>query len=203
MIKIYGSPWSSARRVYWTLEEASVAYERQPLNMQAKEHRAEAYLKINPNGKVPCIIDGDFVLWESMAINWYLAEKYKPTLLGKTPEEKGLVNQWSYWAILELQKPLVDILIQTMFVPEDKKDHALLSKAKQDILPFMRTLDQGLAHKKYLVANDFTLADLNAASVVHINSMVQNDISEFKNVSAWMQLLTERSAFKKVLSLPR
>jgi len=203
MIKIYGSPWSSARRVYWAMEECGLNYERQPLDMRAKEHRSAKYLEINPCGKVPCLVEDGFVLWESMAINWYLAEKYKPDLLGQNAEAKGLINQWSYWSILDMQKPLVDMLIQVMFMPEDKKDASVVSKAKESLLPLLRILDNALVGKKYLVADTFTLADLNVASVVHINSMVQNDITEFRNVHAWMERLMERHAFKKVLSLPR
>lgn len=83
MIKIYGSPWSSARRVYWAMEECGATYERQPLDMRAKEHRSAAYLEINPCGKVPCIVEGDFVLWESMAINWYRQKNTSPNYLEK------------------------------------------------------------------------------------------------------------------------
>lgn len=114
-----------------------------------------------------------------------------------------MVNQWSYWSILDMQKPLVDMLVQVMFMPEDKKDPKVIAQSKEALMPLLRILDNSLAGKEYLVGNQFSLADLNVASVVHINTMVQNDISEFRNVHQWMQRLLDRSAFKKVLSLPR
>ena len=81
MITLYGSARSSAGRCLWCLEETGVAYENKNVDMRTKEHQSEAFLKINPNGKVPAMVDGETKLFESMAINFYLADKYKPELL--------------------------------------------------------------------------------------------------------------------------
>src|SRR5687767_5881522 len=112
MIKIYGSPHSSGGRCYWTLEELGLSYERVKIDMRSKEHKSPSYLNLNPNGKVPVMVDDDFVLWESAAINSYLAEKHRPELLGRTLQERALVQQWTLWAMVDLQPPHVDLLIQ-------------------------------------------------------------------------------------------
>lgn len=202
MIKIYGSPRSSAGRCYLLLEEIGQPYETVALDMMEKrEHKSPAYLKLNPNGKVPCLVDGEFVLWESLAINNYLADKYKPELLGATPEERALVQQWSIWALAELQPPFVDILIQKFFVPEAKRDAAVVAKAQEKIPPMLKTLDQALADRDYLVGDKPTLADFNAASVVNIAAGLQIGLEPFANVGRWMGRLRERASFKKFIEL--
>jgi glutathione S-transferase len=203
MVKIYGSPKSSARRCYWLMEELGIQYERQLLDMQKKEHKSESFLKLNPNGKIPCIVDGPFVLWESMAITQYLADKHgKSDLVGKTVEERAQIQQWTIWSIAELQRPLVDLLIQVFFMPPEKRSQDVIDKAKKAAEPLLAILDQELKGRKYLVAERFTLADLHVASVVNINYMVRNDISHFQNVSTWMDHCMSRPAFRKVNEMP-
>ncbi len=90
MITLYGPARSSAGRCFWLLEELGLSYENKPVDMMKKEHKSDWFLKVNPNGKVPALVDGNTTLFESMAINYYLAEKYKPEFLGKTVEEKGI-----------------------------------------------------------------------------------------------------------------
>ncbi len=198
MIKIYGSPMSSAHRCYWVMEECNVPYERVALDMRKKEHKSEAFLKLNPNGKVPCIVDGDFVLWESVAINHYIALKYGPQLLGKTTEDQALIQQWNLWGMLELQKPLVDILIQMMFVPEDKRNFAIIEEAKKKIAPLHVILDQHLQNTNYMVGDAFSLADLSVASIVRINGFVGLNLNNYANIEKWFAGIIERPAYKKV-----
>lgn len=200
-IKIYGSPRSSAGRVYWMLEEAELSYERMPMNMREKEHKSPAFLAINPNGKIPALKDGEFIIWESMAINLYLAEKYLPRMLGRTPEEKGLIAQWAFWSLLELQKPAVEWLIQAMFVPEDRRDHTIIEKAKNAIPPMLQILDKALTHRKYLATDDFSLADLNTASVVGVVTSLGMSIEPFPAVKKWMSACHDRPSFKKYSEL--
>jgi glutathione S-transferase len=203
MIQIYGSARSSAGRCYLVLEEIGVPYETKTLDMfEKKEHKQSPFLKLNPNGKVPCLVDGDFVIWESIAINSYLAEKYKPELLGSGAQEKGLVQQWSIWAMTELQPPLVEILIQMMFVPEPKRDMNLVAKAKEKIPAMLKVLDQALAGgKRYLVSDKFTLADLNVGSVINLAQGLQIPTDEFTAIKPWFQALKDRPSFQKFSDL--
>lgn len=205
MIKIYGSPHSSAGRVYWMLEELGLSYERVPLNMSQKEHKAPEYLKLNPNGKVPCLVDGEYIIWESMAITQYLAAKYNSasTLLAKNAEETGHIAQWSYWAMLEMQKPAVDWLIQAVFVPAERRDSALIEKSQKALVPLLGILNQFLENKKYLVSDRFTLADLHVASAVNIAANLGFDLAPYANVHSWLKACQDRPAWHKVSTLPR
>jgi glutathione S-transferase len=203
MIEIYGSARSSAGRCYWMLEELGVAYKTMPLDMRAKEHKSPEYLKLNPNGKVPCLKDGDYVIWESMAINSYLADKYKSPLLGETAEERGQIAQWSYWSQLELQKPLIDIFIQKIFVPDDRRDLAVIEKAEKTVPLLFKILDQELVGKKYLASERFTSVDINVASVVCIVDAIQMDISQYKNIQIWLSHCKDRPAYQKYVLLQK
>ena len=198
MIKIYGSPKSSAGRVYWMLEELGLPYERMPINMSLREHKNEDFLKLNPNGKIPCLVDGDFIIWESMAITTYLAAKQKSSLLPTTPEATGLAAQWSYWSILEMQKHAIEWFIQVVFVPAERKDSAVIEKAQKALIPLFTILDSALKNKNYLIGNQFTIADLHVASAATIATDLGFELSNFPNVDAWLKACKDRPAWHKV-----
>ena len=201
MIKIYGSPRTSAGRCFWALEEVGASYDKVDVDMRAGKHKEADYLAINPNGKIPALVDGDYSLWESMAINSYLAHEYKPELLGESNKDKGLVNQWSTWAIAELQPPVIDIFIQMVFVPEDKRNQNIIDNAQKKLPEMLAILDNELKDSEMLVADKFSLADLNIASVVMICEAIRFDITSFKEIKRWMETISKRPAFEKYLAM--
>lgn len=201
MITLYGSPRSSAGRCVWALEEAGVAYTLKDVDMRNKEHKSAEFLKINPNGKVPALTDGDMNLFESMAITFYVAEAYKKELLGKTAAEKGLVHQWSFWSISELQGPMIQVFIQKVFMPAEKRDSKVIEENMAQLPALMSVLDQSLSGKKFLVGNDFTLADLNTSSVVGIAHAIGMDMAPYANINAWMGAIADRPAFQKYMGM--
>ena len=201
MISIYGSPRSSAGRCFWCLEEAGIEYTHKEINMREKEHKSEAFLKINPNGKIPALVDGDFTIWESMGINFYIAEAHKPELLGSTAQIKGLVHQWSIWAIADLQPPMIEIFIQKVFVPEDRRSQAVIDKALAKLPALFATLERTLGEQKFLAGDEFTLADLNTASVVAVAFQIGVSVDEYPAVKAWMNGMNDRGAYKRYMEL--
>jgi len=201
MISIYGSPRSSSGRCFWTLEEIGVEYVAKSLDFKEKEHKSEVFLNVNPNGKVPALTDGDYVIWESMAINMYLAEAYKPELLGNNPKERGHVYQWSIWAIGDLQTPLIDIFIQMVFVPEERRDMEKVDKAKAKLPALLTMLDNALNKSDYLLGDHFSLADLNTMSVVQICDHLKYELNDYKNILKWKKTISERDGFIKYSKL--
>ncbi len=201
MITLYGTPRSSAGRCLWCLEEIGQPYENKNVDMRTKEHKSEAFMKINPNGKVPALVDGDVTMFESMAINFYLAEKYKPELMGKNSAEKARSFQWSFWASSELQGPLIEVFIQKMFMPDDKRDQKIIDSNLEKLPELFSVLDGALAKNKYLAGDTFTLADLNTASVASIAPMLAFDLSPYKNVDGWLKSMNDRKAFQKYTEL--
>lgn len=200
-IKIYGHPHSSAGRTYWTLEEVNQPYERVPLSMKDGEHRSEEFLKINPNGKVPALIDGDYTIWDSSAIDHYLAKKYKPELLGETPEEEGQVMQWCFWSLTEVQPPLIAAFIQKVFVPEERRKQDLIEESIEKSKKYLKILDDSLKGREYLATDKFTLADISAGSVINILSALEFPLSPYPEINRWMINLSKREAFKRVAEI--
>lgn len=197
MIKIYGSPRSSAGRCFVLLEELGVPYEVAPLDMRAREHKSPEFLKLNPNGKVPVLVDGDFVIWESIAINHYLCEKYRPSLLGNGPRVRGQVQQWSVWAMVDFQPPLIDMLIQLVFVPEERRDMALVERSRKKVPGLMQILEKGIGNKTYAVGQELTVADFNLASVVNVAVALGMPLDSTPNVKRWFAMMKSRPSFQK------
>lgn len=201
MLTIYGSPKSSAGRCFWTLEEAGVEYQQKSIDFSKGEHKSEAFMQVNPNGKVPALVDGDFTIWESVAINNYIAEAYKPELLGNTPQEKGLVSQWSIWSVADLQVPMIQAFIQLIFVPEDRRDQSIIDASFEKLPPMLNTLEKELEGKSFLVGERFTLADLNTAFVVSICDAIRFDLADYSNINQWRARIAEREATQRYHAL--
>ena len=181
MIKLYGGAFSRASIVHWYLEELEIPYEFVKLDMQAGEHRQPEFLAINPMGKVPAIVDGDFILWESGAILLYLADKYgKKTL---SPEERCIYSQLSLFANATLGPGV--------FV-EATRD--------KEMPKLMNPLNEILGKQPFLLGNEFTVADVAVGSILnYIPIMLKLDLSEYPNVTNYMKKLAERPAFQKVM----
>ena len=100
-LKIYGIPMSRAFRVLWMANELELDYENVPIHFADSSSKTPEYLAINPNGKIPAIEDGGLKLWESMAINLYLAKKHDKGLWLNSPETEAQATQWSVWVMAE------------------------------------------------------------------------------------------------------
>ncbi|MFO0560972.1 MAG: glutathione S-transferase family protein [Polyangiales bacterium] len=196
MIQIYGSPASSAGRCLWLLEEIGVPYERLNSNMQEPGGREKYVREVFSGGKVPYLVDGDVRLFESMAINGYLAAKYKPELLPTDLYERALVDQWSYWAISNLQPEALKVLLHTHLLPEPARDPKQLEAGKSGCARFLAQLEEALTGE-YLVGDRFTLADLNCGSIV--NLALRAAIPAGPRTTAWIERLRARPAYQRAL----
>jgi glutathione S-transferase len=203
MIQIYGPAGSSAGRCFWTLEEIAVPYEAVPVNFRNQDHKKPEFLRMNPNGKIPVLRDGDFVLWESMAINFYLAEKYKPALLGADLQEKADILKWSFWGLAEYQKPIIDAFIQKVFVPEAQRDQGVITRSLEKLGPLNEILNRHLEGRTYMVGTAFSLADINVASVARLCPLIGADLARYPALQSWVARLLERPAAMKVAQLER
>ena len=195
MIELYGSPNSSSARTRWMLEEVGVSYEYRRVDTRAGQARTPEYLRMYGGGCVPVLRDGDVVLGESMAINFYLAEKYGPELLPKGLLERAQAMQWSFWAITMLQPDLLTVMFDGM-KPKDSRKPEAVDSAKKRLAPLLTHLDQSLANREYLVTNRFTVADCNAGSVANL-ARATGLLAALPNTLAWMERLAARPAFQR------
>ena len=197
MIQFYGAPMSSAGRTHLMLEEVGVPYEYHRINIRDAAGLAEIR-KVNPGGKVPFIVDGDFRLAESCAINFYLAEKYKPELLPRTLEGRTRSLMWSFWAMTNLQ-PEALLVMHQMMAPAEKRRPEAEAEARQRVQSLLDYLETEL--DTYLVDKTFSVADVNAGSVVNLALRV-NAGTAGPRTAAWMEGLRARPAWKKVAAAP-
>ncbi len=197
MMMLYGVPRSRTMRPLWMLEELGVPYENKPVTFLG-ESRSPDFLRLNPNGHIPVLRDGDLVIWESMAINLYLARKYGKGLWPKTVEDEGRAFQWSLWAMTELEEPVLTTMLHRAFLPEAQRDPKKAEDAAERFKTPLRVLDGALAGKQYLVGDGFTVADLNVASVLCWAFLAGLDLGKAPQAQAWLGRCTGRPAFERV-----
>ena len=199
-LTIYGDPISRTFRTFWMAHELGLEYENVPVNPRNGETREDAYLAINPNGHVPSIRDGDLVLWESLAINIYLAMKHPGPLTPATVEDEALAIQWSMWALTEAETASVT-LIQNHMRPEDKRDAAAVDAAKETLAAPLGVLDRELAQREWLLGEEFTVANLNVAAVLSTLPRVEYDLGPYPAVAAWLTACLSRPAAQQAREL--
>jgi len=193
---IYGISASRAFRSIWAIEEVGVDYDHVPTSFRG-DAQSEDYLAVNPNGRIPALVDGELKLFESMAINFYLAKKYAPHLLPGGLEGEALAVQWSVWAISEIEPLQMQIVIQTFFTPEDKRDPEVVVRAERVLDRPLKVLDAHLAERSYLLGDEFSMADLSLASVMDLLNMVNFDTTPWPNVHRWQQVCYGRDSYRR------
>jgi glutathione S-transferase len=196
MLKLYGVPRSRAMRSLWMLEELGVPYENVGVDFITGTKSAD-FKQLNPNGHIPVLQDGDLVLWESLAINLYLARKYDKGLWPKTVEDEGRAYQWSLWAMTEAEEPLLTALLNRVFFPPEQRDAKKVEDATARFAKPLGVLDGVLAERDYLLGPAFTVADLNVASVLTWAPMAQIDLSAAPRAAAWLGRCMARPALAR------
>ncbi len=164
MIKLYAFPPTRSLRALWTLRELGVDFELVNVSLVAGENRLPEFLALNPAGKLPVLVDGDFVLTESVAIALYLAEKYgKGRLLPEDLQERALVNRWLLFTATELEQPLWRIARHTNIYPKDKRLPAEVLLARKDFEDMAKVMEKHMSTRQFLVADRVSVADFVAA----------------------------------------
>ncbi len=203
MLTLYGVAPSRTYRCLWLLEELGLEYKREPVHWDDEGPERIAYLALNPNGRVPCLVDDDLVLFESLAINLYLIRRYgrDGSLAPGSIEDEGLVLQWSFWATNEVDPVVTVIATERAYKDESEWDKEAIAEAEASISKFSRILDDRLADRDYLLGDRFTIADLNVSSVIYPGVMNGLDMAPFGNLSSWFEQCTGREASKRVTEM--
>lgn len=197
MIQVYGVPMSRAFRPLWMLEELGVPYENVPTHFATGDTRKPEFLAINPNGHIPALVDGDVTLFESLAITLYLARKYDAGLWPNSVEGEGRAFQWSFWAITELEEPLLTMLMHGAMLPPAQRDAARAAEARARLAKPLDVLEGALRGRAFLLGTQFGVADLNVASVLSWARMLRVDLARWPWVDAWLSRCLDRPAAKK------
>ena len=198
MIKIYGITPTRTARCLWMLGELGLEYEQVEVSVKDGDHKKPDYLALNPNGRVPTLVDGDLTLWESMAINLYLADKYDGGLKPKTPEDRGRAVQWSFWGMTEIEPKLMTVLRNRVLKAEDERDAALGDEAEQELQAPLGVLNGALEGRDQLLDGAFSVADLNLAAITSWAKVGRVKLEPFPNVARWLSASLARPAYQKV-----
>ena len=203
-LKIYGAARSRAFRTLWMAKELGLDYEHIKIDFATGETRTPEHLALNPNGHVPVIDDDGFILWESMAINLYLAKKYgrdgfyPPRLV-----DEARAWQWSFWGMTEVERPVLTALFNRAILPEGERDHAAADAAEKTLAQPLKVLDGELGPSPYLIGDKFTVADLNVASILAWARPAQIDFTAYPKVADWTKNCAERPAARAARQLQR
>jgi glutathione S-transferase len=199
-LRIYGTARTRAFRALWVANELGLAYEHLPIEIGDAGARSPAFLAINPNGRLPVIVDDGFVLFESLAITLYLAKKHSPgRLYPGTLQGEALAWQWSFWAVTEVDRGVNIWSLHAVRLPEAERDEQKRAEALKVLAAPFKVLDAALSRQPYLLGNDFTVADLNVAAV--ISRAIDMDLSAVPSLAAWLRRCLERPAGRAALAL--
>lgn len=199
MITLLGKAISRASRCLWALEETGIEYEHRPLNYATGDAKTPEFLAINPGAKIPALVDGDAALFESLAINLYVAQNYgKGTLWPDDAKGQALCLQWSLFAATELEPPGAARLVEFIFKSEAERSQEVLDNAAERIKAPLNTLETTLDGRTYLTGEEFTVGDLNAACLVEYLIRTNFDLSPWPKVKAWAEKCLNRPANQAV-----
>ena len=190
-MRLYYHPMSSnSRRVLLTVHHLGLDVGRVAVDLSQGEHKKPDYLRLNPNGKVPTLVDGDFQLWESHAIMQYLAEKTRQQDL--YPEDvtaRADVNRWLFWSASHFA-PTAAILIRERVSKRvigglGEADPLAIARGEAALPEVALVLDRHLAGKPWIAQDRLTLADFAVAAPLMHMAAAQLPISDFENLQAW------------------
>jgi glutathione S-transferase len=203
-MKLYHCTGSRSTRVLWLLEELGLEYELEVLPFDPKALKSADYLQLSPFGKVPVLVDDTVTMFESVAIIQYLLEHYaKGGQLRPTHESPhyGEFLQWLHFGESTLMVPVSQIAAHSFLLPEEERRQDRLEEAQRTFRHFARTLDQKLTGQDYLVANEFTAADIVNGYTVHAAKFCGALPEGFAALHAYYDRLAARPAFQKAISM--
>jgi len=160
-MQLYQFPPTRSLRAVWALRELDIPCELVTVNLLAGEHRQPAFLKLNPAGKVPVLVDGERVLTESVAIVLYLAEKYPERgLIPSDAGERAQLYRWLLFTVTELEQPLWRISRHTSLYPPERRLPADITLAREEFLAMAAVLAGQLAERPFVLGDRLSAADL-------------------------------------------
>jgi glutathione S-transferase len=207
-ITFFYSPMSSATRVMWALEELGVPFEKVRLDLQKGDQRKPEFLAINPNGKVPAMVDGDAKLFESLAIVLHLGDRYgveKKLWPAPGTAERAEAFAWCVWGTVTVLESALTYATQTesgwrYAQPADRRSPELAADAKKQWETCLDILERRLERQPYIVGDSFTLADVAVGPNVVFGAMAGKlPIETCRNVSAWIERCKARPAFARAM----
>lgn len=208
-LTIYGIAASRAVRPLWAAAELGLDFRHVALDYRDKGTHTPDFLALNPNGRVPAVVDarpeGDVVVWESMACALYIARHHGPadgqSITPATPREDAEALRWSFWALSETEADALTVLMHRMVMPEERRKPALADAAERRLEKPLQVIEQHLRRQQengqaHLAAERFTVADLCVASVLNWARPARALMAANPLTHGWLHRCIARPAYK-------
>lgn len=211
MLTIYGVYRSRASRNFWLADELGIAYRHvpviqayrlaapdspdAPLNTQSAAFRA-----VNPNGQIPVVDDDGQHLHQSLAINLHLARKHGGPLAPADLAEESLMTMWTLWAATDVEPHAIQVLYHRVGKPPAERDPAIAQAAIEALRTPFAALNTELGKRGFIVADRFTVADLNVAEVVRYAMPAPELFDAAPHVRTWLSACQARPAFAAMMA---
>ncbi len=197
----YGRMSGNSARSLFGLHEAGVAFTPRLLDTRGGENRAQAYLAVNPMGKIPALVAGDFRLWESNAINWYVAEKHPQAgLLPATIEGRAAVQRWLFFQAAHVSPACGAVFRSTHRGMQEfwkmQADEKAAEAGRKDLGRWLPVLEGALAGREWL-EGAFSLADVAYAPHLWLLRDGGFDLGRWPAVRAWLDRMYARPAWRR------
>ncbi len=199
-MKLYDMPGNpNSRKIRAVAREVDMLLEIVPIDPFKGEHKTTEFLQINPNGKFPAFVDGDFKLFESNAILCYVAAKGGATkLLPTDAKGRAHVDQWLFWQANHLSQAFGKIMYERFYKEflnlGIAPDQAKIVEGEAEVDRFCAVLDGVLKGSEY-VCGDLTVADFALAGTFSLRTRAQVDLSKFKNIDRWLNVMESRPSW--------
>jgi glutathione S-transferase len=204
MLKLLGRKNSiNVQKAAWCLNELGMDYERIDVGGPFKFDNDPDYLKKNPNGLVPTLIDGDFVLWESHAIVRYLCEKTgDATWYPADIRHRAVMGQWMDWVQYSLRKPHFAVFFALVRQAPEKRDPEAIEEGRREWATYFAMADAELAKHDFIAGKNFSMADLVLGPYVYRWFNLDIERPDQKNMQAYYERLKTRPAFREHVMMP-
>jgi glutathione S-transferase len=199
MLQLLGRATSgNVQKVMFLLEELGTPYERVDYGRQFNNTQTAEYKALNPNAKVPTLVDGETSTWESNTILRYLAALHAPAMHGNSPGEKTQVERWMDWLLASVNAPYL-AMFRDAKKPEAERA-ADFEAQRKELVALMQILDAQLAGKDFVVLHRLTLADIALAPIMARCLAFPIDKPALPNLERWCAAMAARPAFQKATS---
>jgi len=205
-IQLYTAATMNGYKPVLFLEEAGVAYDLTFVDFAKKEQKAPAFMELNPNGRIPTIVDrsnGDFAVFESGAILWYLAEKYRQ-FLPEAPNDRSEVLQWVMFQMGGIGPMMGQAMyFQRIASPNGQHDPFAIKRYVDESRRLLEVLNTRLGGREWLAAEQYTIADMATYPWARAHVWAKVDVSDLPHLNAWFDRLDARPAVQRALTIPK
>ena len=201
MLKVWGRNTSSnVQKVMWAVAELGLEHERFDIGGAFGKNRDPAYLAMNPNGLVPTLQDGDFILWESNAIIRYLAREYGDQKLeGADARTRARANQWMDWQLSVLGPAITPAFWGLIRTPPEKRDTAAIAAAQSKTTEAMKILDAQLGRTDFVAGDAFTMGDIPVGVMTYRYWQLVPERPQLPHLQVWYAALQKRAPFRNMV----